>query len=74
MNPMPETIWAGHSRRIQDGLAALERVGEAVDADEHEQRGSDADERVRRQPGALLAHLALDADRRREHEREPEPP
>jgi hypothetical protein len=61
------------ARRIERD-AVDEDVAEAVLAHEDEQRGSDADQRVRPQPGGLLGPLALEPAQRGEREREAELP
>ena len=71
MNPMPETICAA-TRDGSERDARHHDVAEAVLAHEQEERGPHADERVRPQARGLLRVLPLQADERRQDEREPQ--
>src|SRR6478672_9335426 len=57
--PMPETIWA-----------ATQDVGESVFADEKYQRRRGADDGLGANPGTLALQFALEADERRQAERD----
>ena len=74
MKPIPETIWAATREGSRTTSSRLQHVEEAVLADQHEERRADADQRVGPQPGAFLPQLAVEADRGREHQRQPDPP
>jgi threonine dehydrogenase-like Zn-dependent dehydrogenase len=62
------------ARRVERRVRVPEHVAEAVGADQHEHGRADAHERVGAQAGRLLPDLALEADTRRQHEGEPQPP
>ena len=67
---MPGHDLGGDARGVEGHLAVGDDVAEAVLADEHEQGGRRADERLGTQTRGLAAQLALEADERAEAERE----
>jgi hypothetical protein len=68
--PIPETICAGHPRRIENDPVIGQEVGEAIFRNQYDQRGGEADQSVSPEPGALPPDFALKADQRRGEQRE----
>jgi hypothetical protein len=60
--PTPVMICAA-TRDGSSAMSRLQDIGETVFADEHEQRGADADEAMGAQPAVLLPDLTFHADR-----------
>jgi len=58
--PNPSDNLGGDPRRVEDDPSRFENVVESVLADQHEERGTDADQGVRPQTGALLTHLSFE--------------
>ena len=59
-----------HPRRVEDDVLVDQDIGEAVLADQHDQRGGDTDDGVRTEAGGLLLELAFEADEGRQEEGE----
>ena len=68
--PMPETIWAATRDGSTTTRTVVQHVGEAVLADEQDQRRCGADDGLRAQTRALALDLAFEADERRQSERD----
>ena len=62
----------GNAGGIEHYFAVEQNVGEAILRNEQEKCGSETNESVRAEAGALLAKLALEADQRGEDEGTPE--
>ena len=60
----------GDTGRVDDDEPVLQHVGKAVLADEQDQGGGRADDRLGAHPGALALDLALQADQRCQAERD----
>ncbi len=60
----------GHTGRVDDDEPVLQNVGEAVLADQQDQGGGRADDRLGAHPGALALDLAFQTDQRRQAERD----
>ena len=61
---------SGDAGRVDAHAGLVDEVPEAVLGHEHEDRGTQAHERMGAQPGALGADLPLDADERAQHQRQ----
>ena len=68
--PMPETIWAATRDGSTTTRSGLQNVAEPVLADEKYQRRRGADDGLGANAGALALQFALEADERRQAERD----